>query len=257
MHLEELRNKRVIITGASQGIGRATAKMFAKAGAIVGLISRSKVGLNDIYSEIIEANGKAKILLCDVSNYEEFSDSIKKFVNEYLSIDILIGNAGIIEPIATIENLDPHEFSTSIDINLKGIFYGIITALPFFIKQGYGTVINVSSGAANYPIEGWSAYCSGKAGCAMLTQSLHKEYYDKGIISIGLSPGTVATAMQKKIRSSGINSISAMDPSSHIEPIVPAKALCWLSTSRGRKFSGQEVSLKDPNILKNLELFHF
>ena len=254
MEFQQLKNKKVLITGASRGIGKATAKMFAKAGATVGLVSRSKIDLNFIHSEILSENGNAMVLLCDTGNYKEVSRAVNRFLSKNSKIDILIGNAATIEPIGFIENLDALEFSRSIDVNLKGIFYGMKAVLPCFIEQGHGTIINVSSGAANYPIEGWAAYCSGKAGAAMLTQSIHKELHEKGITAISLSPGTVATDMQEKIRSSKINDISKMQTSEHLDPSIPARALCWLSTSKGWAFSGKEVSLKDPKIFKMMGL---
>ncbi len=254
MEFQQLKNKKVLITGASRGIGKATAKMFAKAGAAVGLISRSKTDLNITHSEILSENGNAMVLLCDMCNYNEVSRAVNRFLSKNSKIDILIGNAATIEPIGLIENLDTIAFSRSIDVNLKGIFYGMKAVLPCFIEQGYGTIINVSSGAAKYPIEGWAPYCSGKAGAAMLTQSIHKEMHEKGITAISFSPGTVATDMQETIRSSEINDISKMQPGEHLDPSMPAKALCWLSTSKGRAFSGKDVSLKDPKIFQMMGL---
>ena len=103
-------------------------------------------------------------------------------------------------------------------------------ALPVMKAQGAGTIITVSSGAAVNPMEGWGAYCSSKAGALMLTRALHLEEGANGIRALGLSPGTVATEMQVKIKASGVNPVSALDPSVHISADWPARALLAVGT---------------------------
>ena len=113
------------------------------------------------------------------------------------------------------------------------------------LSQGEGTILNISSGAAHGPLEGWSAYCSSKAGAAMLTKCIQKEHGEQGLRVMGLSPGTVATDMQVKIKASGINPVSALDPSVHIPADWPAKALLWMCSAEADGYLGEEVSLRD------------
>ena len=122
------------------------------------------------------------------------------------------------------------------------------------LDVGGGTIITVSSGAAHGPMEGWSHYCGAKAGAAMLTRCVHKEMADQGIRSFGLSPGTVATEMQVKIKASGINPVSQLDLDVHIDPVWPAKAIAWLCTDAANEYLGEEVSLKEQSIRDQIGL---
>ena len=120
--------------------------------------------------------------------------------------------------------------------------------------QGAGTILTVSSGAAHHAVEGWSGYCASKAGAAMLTESLHLEHHKDGIRSMGLSPGTVATQMQKDIKASGINPVSQLDWSAPIATDWPAKALVWMCTSAADPYLGTELSLRDTAFRQKLGL---
>ena len=122
--------------------------------------------------------------------------------------DILVNNAGVIEPIGPIAESDPGVWRRNIEINLIGAYNAVRAILPKMIAAGHGTLINVSSGAAHRPLEGWGAYCSAKAGLAMLTTVIMLETAGSGVRVFGLSPGVIDTDMQGRIRSSGINRIS-------------------------------------------------
>ena len=126
-------------------------------------------------------------------------------------LDILINNAGVIDPIAEIATSDPAAWARNISINLIGAYNVVRAVLPGMLAGGGGSIVNVSSGAAYRPLEGWSAYCAGKAGLAMLTQAIALETAGKGIRVFGFSPGTIDTEMQVKIRASGMN-VSQQDP---------------------------------------------
>jgi NAD(P)-dependent dehydrogenase (short-subunit alcohol dehydrogenase family) len=106
-------------------------------------------------------------------------------------------------------------------------------------------VVNVSSGAAHQPLEGWSAYCAGKAGLAMLTQSMALELGPLGVRVFGLQPGTVFTQMQEKVRASGINPVSRIDPADHPPADDPARAIAWLCGEAAAELAGRELSIRD------------
>ena len=120
--------------------------------------------------------------------------------------------------------------------------------LPLMRAQGAGVIVNLGSGAAHTPLEGWSHYCAAKAATLMLTRCAHLENRGRGIRVYSLSPGTVATDMQRKVKASGINPVSQMDFASHAPPEMPARALVWLCTDDAADLAGQEVSLRDPDI---------
>ena len=137
-------------------------------------------------------------------------------------------------------------------MNLKGVFYGFKLAIPSMLKSGGGTFLTLSSGAAHIPLEAWSHYCASKAAVNMLIRCVDLEYRQYGIRSIGLSPGTVATNMQREIKKSKINQVSQLEWSAHIDPKWPAKALVWLASYPGNEYLGKEVSLRDEAIRQQI-----
>lgn len=241
----DMTGKTVLITGASRGIGEAAAREFAAAGARVALLARNRERIADVAGEIGE---QAIAIPCDVSRYWEVATAIEKVVQATGSLDVLVANAGVIEPIAPLAEADPEAWGKLIDINLKGVFNGMRAALPIMRANGGGTVITISSGAAHGPMEGWSAYCSSKAGAYMLTRTAHLENHEHGIRVLGLSPGTVATEMQREIKASGINRVSQLDWSEHIPPEWPAKALLWMCGPEADPWLGDDVSLRDETV---------
>lgn len=246
-----ISGKTVVITGASKGIGAAAAYEFAEKGAQVVLLARS----SDAIAEIAGNIGKqALAIACDVSRYWEVDGAFDVVRREFGTLDVLVNNAGVIDPIGSLSDSDPEAWSHAIDINLKGVYNGVRAALPKMLAQGGGTILNVSSGAAHSPLEGWSAYCSGKAAAAMLTRCVHLENVDAGIRVMGLSPGTVATEMQVKIKASGINPVSKLDVSDHVPPEWPAKALVWMCDADADGYLGEEISLRNEELRAKLGL---
>jgi len=246
-----LVGKTVLITGASRGIGQAAAFAFADAGANVALAAR---GINEIAEIAGQIGEKALAVPCDVSRYSDIASAVSATAQTFGGLDVLINNAGVIDPIGHLQDTDPEAWSHTIDVNLKGVMYGLHAALPGMIAQGHGTIINISSGAAHGPVEGWSAYCSSKAAVYMLTRAADMESRDKGLRIMGLSPGTVATQMQREIKASGVNPVSQLDWSDHIPPEWPAKALMWMCTSEADEFLGDDISLRDPGIRRKVGL---
>jgi len=243
--------KTVVITGASRGIGAEAAGVFAAAGANVALIARSSNAIEKLAAEIGE---QAIALTCDVASYASVEGAIAKAKETFGSVDILINNAGVIEPIAHLASADPDEWGTVIDINLKGVFNGMRAVLPMMIASGGGSILTISSGAAHGPVEAWSHYCASKAAVKMLTECVHKENGADGIRAIGLSPGTVATQMQVEIKASGINPVSQLDWDVHIPADWPARALLWMCGSDADQYCGQELSLRDEDLRKRVGL---
>ena len=245
-----MQGKVVVITGASQGIGAATARIFADAGARVVLLARSTAAIDALATEIGRG---ALAITCDVADAGAIQTALGRVAVECGALDVLIGNAGVIDPIARIADAPAEAWSRAIDVNLKGVFYGMQAAIPLMRARG-GTIITVSSGAAHNPLEGWSAYCAAKAGVAMLTASLDHEARASGIRAMGLSPGTVATQMQREIKSSGVNPVSRLDWSDHIPPDWPARTLLWMCSPDADDFIGTEISLRDDSIRRRVGL---
>ena len=247
----EFKGKTVIITGASRGIGAEAARVFAAAGANVALLARSADSLEALAAEI---GDKALALTCDVADYASVEAAVQQTVARFGGLDVLINNAGVLKPIAPLAEADPADWAKVIDINTTGVFNGMRAVLPLMKQAGGGTILTVSSGAAHNALEGWSAYCTSKAGAAMLTTALDLEERSNGIRAMGLSPGTVATQMQRDIKASGINPISELNWEDHIPADWPAKTLLWMCTSDADEYIGSEIALRDEEIRKRAGL---
>lgn len=240
-----MTDKTVMITGASRGIGAAAARIFAAAGWRVALLARSQTQITVLADQI---GDRAMALACDVADAASVQAAVQAVLARWGRLDALINNAGVIDPIVRIEHADPVAWGQAVDINLKGVFHGMHAAIPVMKAAGGGTIITVSSGAASNPLEGWSAYCAAKAGAAMLTRAAHLEEGSHGLRIMGLSPGTVATDMQVRIKASGINPVAALDPAVHVPADWPAKCLLWLCGPGGDAWLGEEVRLRDEAI---------
>jgi NAD(P)-dependent dehydrogenase (short-subunit alcohol dehydrogenase family) len=247
----DMTGKTVLITGASRGIGAAAGRIFAAAGANVVLVARTGSEIGALAAEIGDA---AIAMTCDVSDYSQVEAAVQAAVDKFGGLDVLIGNASVIAPISRMWDADPADWSHTVDINLKGVFYGMRAALPVMQKAGGGTILTLSSGAAHGPLEGWSHYCSAKAGAAMLTSCLDKEAREQGIRAIGLSPGTVATQMQRNIKASGINPVSDLAWEDHIPADWPARALLWMCSPDADEFIGAEIKLGNEDIRQRVGL---
>ena len=246
-----MQGKTVLITGASRGIGAAAARVFADAGANVALVARSEDAIADLTAEI---GPNAMAIPCDVSRFWEVQTAVSACVDTFGSIDVLINNAALLEPISHLAEADPEAWGHLIDVNVKGVFNGMRAAMPIMIENGGGTILTIGSGAAKKAYEGWGAYCASKAAALMLTRTIHNEASDNGIRAISLSPGTVATQMQRDIKASGMNPVSQLDWGEHIPAEWPAKTLLWMCGAEANAWLGDEVSLRDEDIRKQVGL---
>lgn len=250
----ELSGKTAIVTGASRGIGEAAARRLAEAGASVTLAARSESAISKIARDIRDAGGQAVALSCNVADMKDVDAVVSKTVDAFGPVDIMINNAGTIDPISRLEESDPEAWSNAIDVNVKGVYFGMRAVLPAMIERGAGTILTIGSGAAHGPLEGWSHYCTSKAAALMLNAAGHKEAGAQGVNFINLSPGTVATQMQVDIKASGINPVSQLDPSVHIPADWVGRAITWLCGPNGAEFAGSEVSLRDEDLRARIGL---
>ena len=241
--MQRLDGKVFIVTGASRGIGAAAASALAQAGASVVLTARDGKLTEDVAGSI---GGAAIARACDVSDYAAFAALVEETRGRFGRLDGLINNAGVIEPITSVADSNPAVWGRNVAINLTGAYHAIRAVLPGMLEAGGGTIVNVSSGAAIRPLEGWSAYCSAKAGLHMLTRAVALETAGKGIRIFGFQPGTTDTDMQVLIRASGVNPVSQI-PRGNLTPVAhPAAAIVYLCSAAADDLNGQEFSLNEP-----------
>lgn len=249
-----LSGQVAVITGASRGIGAAAARALSEAGASVALLARGASEISALEREIASAGGRALAVECDVADFGAVEQAMARVRETLGPVSILVNNAGTVEPIGALAELDPEAVTQALRVNLGGAFACIRAVLPGMLEAGGGTVINISSGAANQALEGWSAYCASKAGLAMLTQSLAHECAGHGIRAFGFKPGVVDTEMQSVIRASGINPVSQLPRGSLAPPERPAKVIVWLCGDEADDLAGQEISIRDPELQRRAGL---
>jgi NAD(P)-dependent dehydrogenase (short-subunit alcohol dehydrogenase family) len=244
-----LHGKTALVTGASRGLGEGAARALAAHGAKVMLVARDRALVQKVAAEI---GGEA--LACDVSDYAAVAEAVAATRKWFGGLDILVNNAGVIEPISEIAASDPAVWARNIQINLIGAYNVLHATLDGMLKSGGGTIVNVSSGAAYRPLEGWSAYCAGKAGLAMLTRSVALETKGRGIRIFGFSPGTIDTDMQVKIRASGMNMISQI-PRANLSPVEHAvRGLLYLCDNASDDLVGEDASMRDEGFRRRIGL---
>lgn len=246
--MSELSGKTAIVTGASRGIGAETVKALAREGVSVMCAARTVEACETLAEECGSEAGQVYAMRCDISDPDQVEALIEATVARYGQLDILVNNASVIEPITALEETAPADWKRCIEINLMGTYYCMRFAMPHFRETGGGIIINVSSGAAQSALEGWSAYCTSKAGAAMLTQTAHHELAHTGIRCVDLAPGTVDTNMQAAIRASGLNPVSQMAREDHYHPSAPAAIIAWLCKNEAHDLAGEVVSIRDPAI---------
>lgn len=244
----------VIVTGASRGLGAATAQILGQQGANVVLNARSVDDLREVAASIDARGERVLIVAGDVSDEDDCRGLVSQTIDRFGRLDALINNAGVLQPIATIAGTDTHQWSQNVAVNLLGPFYLTHHALPH-LRQSRGRVLNISSGAAVRATRGWSAYCAAKAALNHFTRVLSEEEPD--IVALSFRPGVVDTTMQRTIREEGAR---GMPPESYqkfrryheegelLPPEVPGRALAMLALQAPREWSGDFVAWDEARV---------
>ncbi len=183
--------KIVVITGASSGIGEATALLLAERGAKVVLGARGLDRLEALADRIARAGGETVYARTDVKRREDLSNLVKLACERYGKLDVLVNNAGIM-PVSPLDDLRVEDWEEMIDINIKGVLYGIAAALPVFRKQGFGHFVNTASTAGHKTVPNQSVYSGTKFAVRAISEGLRQEAGDKLRVTI-ISPGFVRT----------------------------------------------------------------
>lgn len=190
--------KVVVITGASSGIGEATARLLSAAGAYVVLGARRLDKLTALAKEITDAGGKVEVVQTDVTNRQDVKALVEKAVEVFGRVDVLINNAGIM-PNSRLDQLQVDDWERAIDINLKGTLYGIAAALPFMKDQKSGHIINVSSISGHRVSPASAVYSATKFAVRAISEGLRMEMTPYNIRSTIISPGPVDTDLPSSV----------------------------------------------------------
>ncbi|MEG3899549.1 MULTISPECIES: SDR family oxidoreductase [unclassified Microcoleus] len=195
--MSEIQNKVVIITGASSGLGEATAKRLAASGAKLMLAARREDRLKELVAAIARSGGTATYQVTDVTDRAQVEALAKETLSTYGRIDVLINNAGLM-PLSPLDQIKVEEWDQMIDVNIKGVLYGIAAVLPTMRQQKSGHVINLSSVAGHKVFPGSAVYCATKFAVRAISEGLRLESNGE-IRSTNISPGAVATELTTTI----------------------------------------------------------
>ncbi len=196
--MQNIKDKVVVITGASSGLGEATARLLASEGAKVVLGARRANKLDAIVKEIVDAGGIAIAIQTDVKKHEDVKKLVDTAVEKYGRVDVLLNNAGLM-PLAPFERLQIEEWNETIDVNIKGVLNGIAAALPYMQEQKSGHIINVSSVYGHIVAQGAGVYCGTKWAVRAISEGLRQEVKPYNLRTTIISPGAVNTELLEHI----------------------------------------------------------
>tara|TARA_B100001142_G_scaffold150034_1_gene150862 strand:+ start:2598 stop:3350 length:753 start_codon:yes stop_codon:yes gene_type:complete len=221
-------NRTALVTGGAQGFGLDIAKRFLKSGAKVIIWDIDSKMLEKAIKELDNPNLSSNII--DVSNYNEVESCIKD-ISKNSSIDILINNAGITGPTASLWEYDVEMWKKVVDINLMGTFNCCRSIVPYMIKNNYGRIVNVASVAGKDGNANASAYSVGKAGAIGLTKSLGKELADKDIAVNAITPAGAKTRILDQMTKEHVQRMLSKVPRGRFLEVEEFTSLvCWLSS---------------------------
>ncbi|MFZ0689732.1 MAG: beta-ketoacyl-ACP reductase, partial [Acidobacteriaceae bacterium] len=192
--MSSLEGRTAVVTGASQGIGRACAVALGKAGARVGLAARNETKLNEVAAEIATLGGAAAVFALDIANEESIKACAKAAIAHFGSIEILVNNAGITRDTLVLR-MKRADWDDVIQTNLTGTFLMTQALLSPMLKARWGRIINISSVVGETGQAGQANYAASKAGLIGLTKSLARELASRNITANAIAPGYIETAM--------------------------------------------------------------
>lgn len=188
-----LAGKVAIVTGASAGIGDATARSLAQAGATVVVTARRLERLEDLARELTDAGSRALPLAADVTSLDDVRSVVDRTLDDFERIDILVNNAGIMH-VAPLAEAKVEEWTRMVDVNIKGVLHFLSAVLPHMVERGSGHIVNVGSVAGRRPFPGGAAYAATKFAVRALSWGLHLELgHAHGIRVTDIQPGVVST----------------------------------------------------------------
>lgn len=199
-----IEGKVVVITGASSGLGEATARLLSAQGIYLVLGARRMNRLESLTNELNTNGGKVIAVETDVVDRKQVKALVDKAIETYGHIDVIVNNAGIM-PLSLLEDLKIDEWDQMIDVNIKGVLYGIAAALPYMKAQKSGHIINVASVSGHKVGPSAAVYAATKHAVRALTEGLRQEVKPYNIRTTVISPGAVATELPNTISGSNIS----------------------------------------------------
>ncbi|MDX1546403.1 MAG: SDR family oxidoreductase [Rhodothermales bacterium] len=224
--MESLNEQVAVVTGASSGIGEATARKLAAAGMTVVLAARREERLKQLQQEIEEQEGRALVVPTDVTDREAAQRLVDQTLEEYGRLDVLVNNAGVM-PLSFVDKVKLDEWEWMVDVNVKGVLFCTAAALPAMLEAGRGHLVNISSVAGRRVFPGGAVYCATKFAVRAFSEGLRRELAPKhGIRVTNVEPGAVTTELPETITDEDIQrTMEKMQAMTFLEPEDIAEAV--------------------------------
>jgi len=250
--VQGIKNKGVLITGGSRGIGKRLALGFAAAGGRVGILSRSKAELDLAKLEIEHAGGNAVRFRADVRDFEQVTAAVARMRVEFGSVDILIAAAASQGPIGPLVDAKPKLWAEAVETNLMGVFHACQAVLPGMIERRSGKIIVLGGGGAAYARPNFSAYAASKAGVVRLVETLAEEVRDQNIQVNCLAPGAAYTSMTDEIIGAGeragqkeLDDAEKVRMTGGVSPAKQLELAMFLASGDSNHISGKLIHVND------------
>ena len=241
--MSDLKGHVALVTGASQGIGRACAIELAKRGAAVALCARSEEKLNAVRDEVAAAGGQASVFRMDVTKDDEIKSAIKAAIEQLGKVDILVNNAGITKD-GLLLRMKRADWDAVLDTNLTSAYVAIQAVLSSMMKQRWGRIINITSINGQIGQTGQANYSASKAGLIGLTMSIAREVASRSITVNAVSPGYVETAMTSELSPELREMMLKMVPLGRVGRDTDiANAVCFLASDEAEYITGHVLNV--------------
>lgn len=241
--MPDMSGKVALITGASRGIGRSIAMMFASTGINVVCVSRKADPLKKVVTEIQAAGGDALAISLDVSSLGDMTDGVKRGIEHYGNIHILVNNAAILRD-KLILRMNEEDWDEVMAVNLKGYFNGVKAVTPYMIKNRYGRILNLTSVVAMTGNAGQANYAASKAGVIGLTKSAARELATRNITVNAIAPGYIDTVLTRGLSDKARESLISQIPMERIgKPEDVAHLALFLVSDGAGYITGQTLSV--------------